>query len=646
MLDDDPHSEDENKMNEISGSSDNMSWEQCLEKLYYDDRFDAAGPEYPNMLFLETRAGWKYITDLSKAENALVLGHGTEIISLNLCRSFNNVYAMDRSLERLKLTKKMSEARGFKNLTTVQGNDSKNFPFPSGFFDLICAPGELERVPLKYKDNRTDLNCKFLKESDGTIEPRLDSNPMMIQMNYLSEIHRILKPNGNLYLATGNRFNYHFFLKAPDKHPKPLYALLIPGFIAATYSLIARGGSYRSYMHSYFSLKKVLQNCGFKQIDFYSLRPDHRLFYEIIFFNKRKALHVREGNIKEKIKEELYRSKYLSPSFGIVARKDESRFTFLQNVLKLLINEHEVNYEVNRYYVMKKGNVVLDLVDMRDKKRGLIVKIPIDDISESQNMKNYAVLSNMHKNPLIPQDIKALIPGPTGQYTINGQKIYTEEKFNGLQAGRAVQDEQVKNSVVRSAFDFIVALHKATLRKVTWSEDDYSKMIGTLIERVRRIGKKGQGAFSKIDSMLRSKFVGREILVAQKHGDFSFANILIDPQNHGIQGIIDWDNSEYGHPLLIDLINLIESSYNCKDLELGYTIAHILLRDKLTGEEKVILKRYLFTFGYAEDLILPYTILYWLYHFDSQIKYNYLIHNPKWMTENYYNVITVIDKIL
>jgi hypothetical protein len=146
--------------------------------------------------------------------------------------------------------------------------------------------------------------------------------------------------------------------------------------------------------------------------------------------------------------------------------------------------------------------------------------------------------------------------------------------------------------------------------------------------------------------MLRNKFVGREISVAQKHGDFSFPNILINPENHGILGIIDWDNSEDGYPLLIDLLNLIESTYNCKNLELGYTITNILLKDKLTDEEKVILNRYLSIFGYAEDHILPYTILYWLYHFDSQIKYNFLIYNPKWMMENYYNVTTAINKIL
>jgi len=636
----------EKKMGEILDSVDDMNWEQYIEKLFNEFPSDDARAECANMIFLETRAGWKYLTDLSITENALDLGCGMGTISLNLCRSFKNVFAMDMTLEHLKLAKKMSEARGFKNVTTVHGGDTKYLPFPSEFFDLICVNGALEEVPLNNKDDRADLKSRFFKGSDVLIEPWFKSNPLKIQTNYLNEINRILKPNGTLYLAAGNRFNYHYILKKPDMQSNLLYPSLMPRFFANMYSLIARRGSYRSYSHSYFSLKRILRNCSFKQIDFYSLKPDYRLFNEIIFFDKRKGREVREGNLKEKIKKGLYSSKYFCPSFGIVASKDEGRNNFIQNILTLMASENKRTYAVNRYYVMMKGNVVLDVADVNDPSSGLIIKIPVDDISESQNIKNYAMLSNMHNNSSLPKDVKGFIPRPQGRHTVNGQNIYLEEKINGIPAGRVVRDEHVKNMVLKDALDFIVRLHKATLIKVTWDENDYIKKIGNLIERVKHVGKNGQSAFEKIDKMMRNIFIGRKISVAQKHGDFSFANVLIDPKNYGIIGIIDWDNSEYDQPILIDLINLIESTYNFKDRELGYTITNILLQNKLSYEEREIVGRYLSTFGYPEDLILPYTLLYWLHHFHFQTKYNFLIKNPKWMMENYYNVITAINKIL
>ena len=161
------------------------------------------------------------------------------------------------------------------------------------------------------------------------------------------------------------------------------------------------------------------------------------------------------------------------------------------------------------------------------------------------------------------------------------------------------------------------------------------------------IGESGQDAFKKIDTMLRSRFIGSGLSLAHKHGDFSVANILIDPRNYTVQGIIDWDNAEQKRPVLIDLINLIESSYNnFMDLELGRTVTDKLLKNNLSYAEKALVRKYGSVFGCPEDSLVPHSLLYWLYHFDSQIKYNYLIHNPRWMSDNYYNVLAEIQTML
>jgi hypothetical protein len=171
--------------------------------------------------------------------------------------------------------------------------------------------------------------------------------------------------------------------------------------------------------------------------------------------------------------------------------------------------------------------------------------------------------------------------------------------------------------------------------------------IGNVIERVKRVGECGQDAFKRIDTVLRNQFIGSDLSLAYKHGDFSVANILLDPNEYTVVGVIDWDNAERKGPIVIDLINLIESTYNnFRDMELGRTVTEILLKINLTYEENAILRKYLSFFGCPEDLRVPCTLLYWLYHFDYQIKYNFLIHNPKWMRENYYNVIAEIDRIL
>ena len=630
---------------DMSDSTSNTKWGQRLEKIFNDFQPHDVRAEFADMHFLEARAGWKYLTDLSNTEYALVLGHGMEITSLNLCRTFNNVFAMGVGLDQLMLANKMGAAKGIKNLNIVRGGDTQFLPFPSDFFDLICVNDVLERVPLTDKQDRVNVNNKFLKGFNMMIEPWSKSNPVKMQMHFLNEINRILKPNGTMYLAIENRFNYRYFLKTPDRHMNLLFPSIMPRFFANLYSLCAKGESYRSYSHSYFGIKKILIKCNFKQLHFYSMKPDHRLFHEIIFLDKMNMQQANQGSIKERIKNRLFRSKYLCPSFGIIARKYEDGGDFIRSILKIVAYEHKRTYKLSRYHVMMKGNVVLDIVDVNDPSHGLIIKIPVDDISETQNRNNYAMLSSIHKNSFIPEAIKGLIPRPAGKHTINCQNIYVEDKMNGIPAIRTVSDNQAKDKVLTNALDFLVSLHKATLTKVIWSEKNYIQKIGNMIERLKRVGKYGQDAFEKIDRILRNEFIGRDILLAQKHGDFSFANILIDPDNYSLLGIIDWDNSEYDRPILIDLINLIESTYSFKNLELGFTVTNILLKNNLSREETVILHKYISIFGYSENVVLPYTLLYWLYHFDSQIKYDFLIHNPEWMRENYYNVIVAINNI-
>jgi len=628
-------------------SMNELNWESLSEKLFNDLPSDDARAKYARMFFAEMQAGWKYLTDLSHAENALVIGSGTGISSLNIRRSFRNVFVLDTALTKLILVQKRSVEKGFTDINIIAGGDTNYLPFPSNFFDLICVNGVLEQVPLNRKDDQISVKGKFLKGLAMLIDPWLKSGPLKIQVNFLNEIDRILKSNGTLYLAAENRFNYHYFIKTPDRHSNLMYASLMPRLFVNLYSLLAKGERYRSFSHSYRGLRKILKRCNFEQTDFYSPKPDHRLFQEIIFLDKKNTHQINGGSIKERVKDRLSKSKYLCPSFGIVARKKGRRDNFVQAILKIVTREFEKKYELNRYHTMMKGNVVLDLVEEDDPMRGFIVKIAIDDIAEDQNRKNYDMLSSLQNDILIPEKIRGLIPRPSGKHIIDGQNVYLEDKMSGIQASRIGSDKKIRDRVLNDALDFIISLHKATLVQATWSEADYMHFIGNVIERVKRVGESGQDAFKKIDTMLRNQFIGPDLSLAHKHGDFSVANILLDPNEYTMVGVIDWDNAERKRPIVIDLINLIESTYNnFKDMELGRTVTSILLKNNLTYEENAILRKYLSVFGCPEDLRVPCTLLYWLYHFDYQIKYNYLIHDPNWMRENYYNVIAEIDRML
>jgi SAM-dependent methyltransferase len=629
----------------FSGTADNTTPEPDVKTILDNLPSDGAKTKYALMYFVEMQAGWKYLTDLSHADNALIIGCGTGIASLNLRRSFSNVFVLDPIWSNLALVQKRHIQKGIDNFNVVAGGDTKYLPFPTGFFDLIYVNGVFEQVPLLVQDSGVNDKIMLPKSHQKSAQPLTASGSLDIQVNFLNEVNRILKANGVLYLATDNRFNYRNFITTPGKPTNPTPSSSLPRRFAGLFSFLT--GRSRYYARSYHSLRKILKRCNFSHFDFYSPKPDHRLFQEILFFDRNNLRQPKGGAVKEKIKNKLYNNKYLCPSFGIVAGKDGRTENFVQTILRIVTDEFGKRYVLNRYHTMLKGNVVLDLVERTDPTSGFMVKIAVDDIAESQNSKNYDMLSRLHNNSAIPGKIKRLIPRPCGKHVIHGQTVYLEDKMRGLQASRAGTSEEIKDSILNNALDFIVSLHEATLQRTTWDEADYMKSIGNLIDRVRRAGKKDQPVFDKIDTVLRSSFIGTDLSLAYKHGDFSVVNILVDPIEYTIRGIIDWDNAEPQLPILIDLINLIESSYNnFNDFELGYTVTDILLKNNLSSSEKSIMRKYASRFGCPDDSLIPYTLLYWLFHFDSQIKYHYLIQNPKWMRDNYYNVLAKTNKLL
>ncbi len=631
-----------------SDTDENMASDQYVKMVFDKLSSDVARAKYALMFFAEMQAGWKYLTDLSHGDNALVIGCGTGITSLNLRRSFRNVFVMDTALDNLMLVQRRCKQNCIDNVNIIAGGDTKYLPFPTDFFDLISVNGVFEQVPLMAQDAGVNDERELHKDLATSAEPWLASGPLDIQVNFLNEINRMLKTNGTLYLATDNRFNYGNFTTSSHNPTNLMQSSLVPRRLASLFSFLTGRGRSPYYSRSYPALKKILKRCGFEHFNFYSLKPDHRLFHEILFFDKNNSRQISRGSVKERIKSKLYNSKYLCPSFGIVAGKKNGKTdNFVQTILSIVTGEFGKRYELNRYHTMMKGNVVLDLVEKNDPTNGFIVKIAIDDVAESQNRKNYDMLSSLHNDCAITGGINRLIPRPRGKHAIAGQTVYLEDKMRGIQASRMGNDETIKDRIMNNALDFIVSLHKATLKRTTWGEADYMQSIGDVIERVRRIGENDQLAFDKIDTVLRSSFIGPGLALAHKHGDYSVANILIDPNDYTIQGIIDWDNAEQQRPILIDLVNLIESSYNnYNDLELGHTVTDILLKNNLSDSEKAIVRKYGSIFGCPEDSLVPYTLVYWLFHFDSQIKYNYLIHNPKWMRDNYYNVLAEMKKLL
>src|SRR5207247_3905314 len=98
------------------------------------------------------------------------------------------------------------------------------------------------------------------------------------QIEFLEEVHRILKPDGHLYIGIENRYGYGYFFGVPEDHTGVKYAALAPRWLADVLVTRANGHPYRTYTYSYAGLRSLLGEAGFPSASFFAPIPDYRDF--------------------------------------------------------------------------------------------------------------------------------------------------------------------------------------------------------------------------------------------------------------------------------------------------------------------------------------------------------------------------------
>lgn len=137
-----------------------------------------------------------------KEKSVLDIGGGVGIISSELDKS-NNIINLDLSIKDLKICNN----RMNKNLNTACGEMTR-LPFQNNFFDVVISGSVLQYAKIE------DV------KKDQVIKKRINEFPSIEES--LGEIHRVLKPNGILYLVTPNNSFYKLDMLSYDELKKAL----------------------------------------------------------------------------------------------------------------------------------------------------------------------------------------------------------------------------------------------------------------------------------------------------------------------------------------------------------------------------------------------------------------------------------------
>lgn len=335
---------------------------------------------------------------------ALDLGSGFGTIPQALSELFDEVYSIENIKERVEFQSIIKSQENLNNWQIIKG-DIRSLPFPDNYFDFVSVNGVLEWI--------------------GISDPK--KNPRVSQLEFLSEIKRVLKPDGICYVGIENRIGRQYFRGAKDHSGLP-FTSLVPRFVANIICNVKQkgglffhdeqktGSGYLTYTYSLSGYKKLLSDVGISNT---------RIFHTSFSYNQAYA-GLDDVNVKHVHKNREFISKNLTQfkySYFPILSKIFSQFSpnfliYFRKSNEPIISDFENNLtEKGPMYIYKGFN---SLSAFSITKSEFYKTHSIDNCSE---IKKEKFIEGLH-----PEKIDDLILVKVIEFVKN--KYYTNPKVN------------------------------------------------------------------------------------------------------------------------------------------------------------------------------------------------------------------------
>ena len=572
----------------------------------------------------DTRAGWLFLLDLPEDGAVLDLGCGLGALSIQLSRFYSRVVACDLTPERIQFLKIRAEQEGRTNIDYVCAGDTPRLPFPSASFDAVILNGVLEWVP----------------------ESR-DGDPREIHQAFLAEIHRILKPTGQLYLAIENRIGYEYFLGKPDNHSNLLFGSLLPRPLANQYSLARRGRPYRTYTYGIGGYRRLLSDAGLAFQHFYSTVPDYRHIEQMVDLTDRSQMGIdlpihrgQSPTSMRLLKSSLYR--YFAPSYGIVAGTTLRR-RFIDDLIahvdqSLAASESRGKSMVKHYLLSQKGMLICPMTNATT---GAVLRVPLTDVALKHARRNAEGTMALHDAVGVSDVVRHRIPRPLIAGKYRQVHYFVETLLPGSGADK-LENHSAVARVVNAAADFVLELHQATTKTAgLFAPNDYERLVGQHINAVRALAHstKHEAVLDDLAAYFLDAFTSPHPLpLVSRIGDLGLSNVLVDPLTGSLTGIIDWDRTEERALPFLDIAHLLASWLRRqKDSTAGDVLIHDLLPGRSDEHTRALIHAYCAGLGVSMNLVRPLLLAWWVQFVAGRLDFHVEL-DDSWMTHNVWAV--------
>jgi SAM-dependent methyltransferase len=261
---------DRELMRRIDQAARRHGWRRALE-----EELRPSHPHLVDYVHHPARGDWFVLLPLDRSRTvALDVGAGWGANSFAVAPHVARVYAAEKIAERLEFVAIRAAQDGCRNVVPVRA-DLHALPFAPASLDVVIVNGVLEWA--------------------GLVDPQAPAGgrrrtPVALQEEFLRRLARLLRPGGWIYIGIENRFG-RMFLRGAADHQGLRYTSLMPKQVARAYTWLRGATSprtyvqerdYRTWIYSYGGYARLLERCGFTELERYAAIPGYNVPTRIV----------------------------------------------------------------------------------------------------------------------------------------------------------------------------------------------------------------------------------------------------------------------------------------------------------------------------------------------------------------------------
>lgn len=494
------------------------------------------------------RAGWKYLLPISEESRVLDLGCGWGTLAYSLAQSAGEVVAVDSTLERMRLLKIRADKDEIRNIQLVCAGDGRYLPFGEGAFDLVVINGVLEWVP-----------------------SGISGDPKQVQMDFLKEIRRVLKPTGTLFVGIENRYAWKTWFMHSDGHTGLKYVPWMPRWLANAYSIAKGKGPYRNYLYGKEQYRNLLHSCGFEDVKFFVPLPGYHHPTSMVPLEEKHEINQQTRRMVSGARDKVvqatkgFLASHFPDAFGIVASRGQAP-SFLERLSREIQERYGLQAPTSFKYRMN-GEMGMVTVIYRGKKQesSFVLKLPMHARGLEELKLETNLLQQIHAGEHSLAPMHALFPSVLGHGYFGRQFYSIFSLMGGVSGDKVKRDRKRMLRALENGIGAASKLHQygcntASEQDMTWQLSELHRLVSSLAHNQQQL--KAVDEAVRIVERTFTGFTGP--LQTYGHGDFKFANILFDDDSLEVVGIIDWGASRPGeligydvHFLVVDYQRLV-----------------------------------------------------------------------------------------